>query len=463
MKAPTHIIGGYMFTGTLCSFTDVNIFERPEYLIACAAFSILPDIDTTKSAVGKVFYPISWVLYRKFGHRTITHSALFFFFVWATIYFLTYFSIIQNPNYLKIALFSIMGHYAFDMITFAGIPLLYPFYKNPCVVPANPSYRFNSNDIKSEIIVIGICGLLCFTMQPLFSNGFWTSYNRMFATIKHVDRENKNTEHYVICEYSYILNAETKEGEAIVIASSTNELVMFDGENVITIDSNNPQIKVNYTKPYISDIEKRFEERQFFNISYDSLQSMLREKFVTSGLIQSNRNVQYIDNAITHFTNYIKFSNRYDFRITATVDTMNTNTKRNIARLEASILQSRRKFENEMNTWLDHEQQIISLIENLKSDTLSLYERNKKQQELIKLRNKSNDHPVYSEPIAQVKEIELLKKSLTDNVLLFSGHITVLCFNSDPSSSDPHRPPMPRYDLKQLFDNKTYNVASAFP
>jgi len=92
MKAPTHVIGGFMFTGTLCSFTDLNIFERPQYLIACAAFSLLPDIDTTKSLIGKVCYPVSYILFRKFGHRTITHSALFFFAVWATIYFLTSFS-----------------------------------------------------------------------------------------------------------------------------------------------------------------------------------------------------------------------------------------------------------------------------------------------------------------------------------------------------------------------------------
>ena len=349
------------------------------------------------------------------------------------------------------------------MITYSGIPLLYPIYKNPCVIPANPNYRFKSGEWKSEIVITGVCGLLCFTMQPLFANGFWTSYNRTFATIKHVDRENKNTEFYVICEYSYILNAETVEGEAIVINSTTNELILFDGVKVITLDNNNPQLKINHTRPNISNIKKRFEEYQFFNIRYDSLQSMLNNKFVSDGLIQSNKNVQYIDNAITHHTNYIKFSNRFDFRITATPDTVNTAVNRNIARLEASVQQSRRKFEADVNKWLDHEQAIFDLIESLKCDTLSLYERNKLQQELIKLRNRTNDHPVYHEPIAQIREIELLKKSLDDNILLFSGHITVLCFGNQTAGSDPTRPPKPLYDLKQIFDNKTYNLASTIP
>ena len=241
MTGATHIIGGLVFAGTLCSFTDVNVFQSPEYIAVCAAVSVLPDVDTTKSWIGKALYPLAWLIYQKFGHRTITHSLLFFAMVWALMFFLLQFSIIQDPNYLKIVLFSLLGHYVFDMITVSGVPLFYPFLKWSCVIPGNPAFRFDTSNVRSELIVCGICGMLCFSMQPLFANGFWTSYNRQFGTVKHVDRENKNTEFYIICEYSYILNAETFEGEAIVIDSKQNELVLFDRRNVFTLDSDNPQ------------------------------------------------------------------------------------------------------------------------------------------------------------------------------------------------------------------------------
>ena len=38
--------------------------------------SQLPDIDTTTSTIGKIFYPISSWIEDRFPHRSITHSLL---------------------------------------------------------------------------------------------------------------------------------------------------------------------------------------------------------------------------------------------------------------------------------------------------------------------------------------------------------------------------------------------------
>jgi len=440
MKAPTHIIGGAVFAGTLCSFTDVNIFENQQYMITCAAFSLLPDIDTTKSMIGKIFYPIAWIINRKAGHRTITHSLLFFAIVWLIMFSLVKFQIIQDPNFTKIALFSLLGHYVFDMLTVTGVPLLFPWFKNPCVIPGNKDFRFNTNDLKSEIIVTGICGLLCFTMQPLFANGFWTSYHRTFATIKHVDRENQNTEFYVVCEYSYILNAQQYEGEAIVIESNQNQLTMFDMEKIIVLNSDDPQLKVNYTRPRISDIEKRFEERQFFNISIDSIQSLLNGKIAT-GLIQSNYNIRYIENAITHNTNFIQFKNRFDFHIFAENDSIHLNIRTNIARLEASINQAQQRHQSELQRWNEYQNAITNIEDSLKIPTLSNYERNRYQQELIRLRNRNTEKPVYVPPEVQIAELQAQRLAITQRTLMFSGHVTVLTFGCNiANSANPATP-----------------------
>jgi len=460
MNAATHIIGGAVFAGTLCSFTDVNIFENYHYMIAAAGFALLPDIDTTKSAIGKICFPIAWIIYRKFGHRTITHSLIFFAFVWLVMWGLVKFGYIADPNYIKIALFSVLSHYVFDMVTVSGVPLLYPFYQNKCVIPGNKNFRFTTGEWKSEIVVAGICGLLCITMQPLFANGFWTSYNRTFGTIKHVDRENQNTEFYVVCDYSYILNAQTIEGEAIVITSNTNELTLFDGEKIFKLNSNDPQLKVNHAKPRISEIEKRFQEYQFFGISLDSLQSILNGKIAT-GLVQSNYNVRYIEDAITYYTNFIRFTNRFDKRIYAGVDSIRMNMRTSIARLEASINQANQRHRSELRNWQAYQDNLVKIEDSLKNATLSNYERNRLQQELIRLRNRNTDMPVFNPPVTQMAELEAQRRAISERALLFSGHVTVLTFGyqlaeirpgteAAPNPSYEHEP-IPNFDAQILL------------
>lgn len=452
MSGATHIVGGLMFAGTLCSFTDVNVFANPYYIGACIFFSILPDIDTTKSMIGFPLYPISWLIYQKFGHRTITHSVLFLIFVWSTLIVLSKLQIIPDENYTKIALFSTISHYVFDMITVSGIPFFYPFFKNRCVIPGNPAFRFKTSDLRAEALVFGICSILCFTMQPLFASGFWTSYNRQFGTIKHVDRENQNTEYYVVCEYSYIKNAELQEGEAIVIESKTNELTLFNRREVFTLNADDPQLKINHTRPRISTIEKRFEERQFFNVSIDSLHQMLNGKLAT-GLIQSNYNVRYIDNAITYYTNFINFKNRFDFHIYAGVDSSRTTITTNIARLEASISQTREKHSAELQKWQQHQQQIQNVEDSLTNRMLSNYHRNKLQQELISLRRRNYDKPVYQSPASQIAELEAQRKAISEKALLFSGHMTVYTFGFDNSGSEINFAAKPLYNSEKILAN----------
>jgi len=83
------------------------------------------------------------------------------------------------------------------MLTVSGIPLLFPFFPNPCVIPGNPAFQFKSGDYRAEIVVCGLCGILCFTMQSLFANGFRTSYNLLFCNCK--TRQSRKSKHRILC------------------------------------------------------------------------------------------------------------------------------------------------------------------------------------------------------------------------------------------------------------------------
>ena len=372
MKAPSHIAAGITFTGVLCSIFDINIFQSYVYTGLCVFFSLLPDIDTTNSMIGKSFYPIAKFINRKFGHRTITHSLIFLLLIPVVFKVLLYFGIIQNPDLTMIASFAVLSHIILDMFTLSGVPFFFPLIRNSCVIPGNPDYRFQVGDMKSELIVTGVCALLSSTMQPLFSNGFWTTYNRSFATISHVHRENKNTDKYTLCDYSYIDNNITCEGTALVIESHTNEITLFDKSQIFILSSDNHQLKINYTKPRPSNIPKQYHYIQFYGITLDSLQFLMSDNLCT-GLIQSNFNFEYIDKAIKYSTNLIQLKNKYNFYINTIADTTITRHVQ-LLELEAAQLEEERRYRRDLDDYNKHIERIRELEQILVSDILTNYE-----------------------------------------------------------------------------------------
>jgi len=51
---------------------------RPDWIgwLIAAVASLLPDIDLPPARIGRLFWFVSVPLERRFGHRTITHSAI---------------------------------------------------------------------------------------------------------------------------------------------------------------------------------------------------------------------------------------------------------------------------------------------------------------------------------------------------------------------------------------------------
>lgn len=434
MTAPTHIIGSYIFAGTMCSFYNINLFQKPAYLALCAIAAIFPDIDTTNSTAGKIFYPIARIINRKFGHRTITHSLLFLLIIYTILTALTRTDTITDTNITTIVTFSLISHFILDMLTVQGIPFFYPFLRNACVIPGNPTYRFKTGDIRHETIVSGVCGLLCFTFQPLFSNGFWTSYNRAFGTVQHVHRENNNTEYYILCDYEYVENAKIKTGSDYVIESKTNEIKLFNPHTntITTINNDNPNIKVTHTKPRLSDIPKTYSKIQFFNINIDSVNSILKNK-LASGLIQSNYNIKYVDNAITYNTNFLQFTHKFNLNIQAQTDTIKTTTAAQLRRLQAAEKEHKQKFNKKLEEYNRHMNKIKTLQAQVDSINNSpnnnLYQKDKIQKELITLHKTTKDKPQYEPDISTQIEIQNIQKISAERKLQFSGHLTILHFN----------------------------------
>ncbi|GAB4032515.1 hypothetical protein GCM10028774_13260 [Spirosoma jeollabukense] len=209
-------------TGLFCSFADVNIFDRFDTMAIVWGAAILPDIDHTKSIIGWASRPLSTWLQTKYGHRTVTHSIFFYLAVVLLIKAVD--NLFHLPFTLPVAL-ALGSHLIFDMCTKQGIPLMYPFSRRPFVLPANPKLRLSVNDFRSEAIVFLVFCCLNVFSYPLMAQGFWTRYNRGFATYDHLERETKHKPGDYAVMLLSIADNDTTVG--ILVEQKPTELILW--------------------------------------------------------------------------------------------------------------------------------------------------------------------------------------------------------------------------------------------
>jgi inner membrane protein len=432
MTAPNHIAGGVFFTAFFASLWNYNIFSNINMLIFTIVASILPDIDHTKSFIGKAFYPLAKYIDRRFGHRTITHSLIFLITIWIINWItIKYFHI--NPAYNVILFFSVLSHFILDMITLQGIPLFYPFIKNPCVIPGNPALRMEGGKPATEAIAFIIFTLSILTCWDLFSNGFWTSYNKLFGTVSHVYYEFKSSNQFVEVQYDYTENAQHRTGSALLLHASEDRLILYENKTVTELSSKNNSQKINKVAairtqhPYI-------EEKQIFiDIQIDSLTAILSQKFIIQGEIQSNHQFATIQDNITTNTKTVHYEYQYSPLITGIKPTADTTTADKQKTLKIKTLQLKeeqityQQQLNEYNTLINKEKQIADTLK-----TQTGYQRNKLETELITLKKQTalKTKPVPPQHLAKQEEIRLLEEEIkqqrqqkTPQTQTFTGYI----------------------------------------
>lgn len=119
--------------------------------------SQLPDLDSTKSLIGQMFFPVSEYLETRYPHRTITHSLLFTLAL-ILISFGLWFVVSQKIDLaITTAIALPLGHLLAifsDTFTKQGVQLFYPL-SVWCVCGKNPRRRLRTGG-NAEFIVIGL-------------------------------------------------------------------------------------------------------------------------------------------------------------------------------------------------------------------------------------------------------------------------------------------------------------------
>lgn len=122
MLSRTHI--AFSLLAGLLSLKYLNVPNAYIFLLITCFASLVPDIDSSDSRIGKKIKPLSWVIEKTFGHRNILHSVFpLMILFWIFFYFLKW-------NVAGMAFLIGYGSHLFiDMFTYMGIGFLHPLYK----------------------------------------------------------------------------------------------------------------------------------------------------------------------------------------------------------------------------------------------------------------------------------------------------------------------------------------------
>lgn len=110
---------------------------NPEILGIAAVAALLPDIDTGKSSLGRIFFPVSSWLEKRTVHRGITHSFFASGVVTLAAYPLALLG--YSPLWYGLILGYFFGWFA-DVFTKSGVQAFYPG-RGRMIIPRNPRLR----------------------------------------------------------------------------------------------------------------------------------------------------------------------------------------------------------------------------------------------------------------------------------------------------------------------------------
>jgi inner membrane protein len=146
MTSPTHISFS-LFTLAFASVGQGMEFNYENALL-CAVGSLSPDIDNSKSWLGRLFPFISKPIENKFSHRTLTHSLLAIVFIWSIAVIVKFLFDTGNFNPLAFAI-GYTSHILIDCASVQGVKILYPFSMRNAVFP------FDTQQPEAYRIVVG--------------------------------------------------------------------------------------------------------------------------------------------------------------------------------------------------------------------------------------------------------------------------------------------------------------------
>lgn len=176
MRALTHITFGLLTTSGTFSLASAPLHRDPLAAGAAVLGSLLPDLDSPHSALGRLVPGMSAALER-WRHRTVTHSLLA----------LTGMALLAlplgwvSPSLYAGLLLGYASHLLADCATVSGVVLFWPCPR-PCVLPASSRCRIEVGSLAESVLLVGLLVLLAFSLPVSAAGGAWRALRYVLAT-----------------------------------------------------------------------------------------------------------------------------------------------------------------------------------------------------------------------------------------------------------------------------------------
>ena len=222
MMARTHIVLAVAATSLILGTAD------PVVLTLSAISSQLPDVDTTKSFSGRLLFPLSSYLEKRFAHRSITHSFLALA-IFAVIIFPVTF--IGYNYWLGMVSGYFWGFFG-DVFTKSGVALFYPS-KVRAISPANPRLRLSTGSNAEWFVLLILIAFAILSININSAGGIVRSFNQILGLPSGaIEAVNQDSSRYLLTAHIQGRNAITQEpiekAYEIIQPLNQNDLLVID-------------------------------------------------------------------------------------------------------------------------------------------------------------------------------------------------------------------------------------------
>ena len=170
--------------------------------------SQLPDIDTSKSTVGRLLLPISSFIEKRHPHRTVTHS----FLATGVITLATYpIALLTEPLYWQALILGFFGGWFADVFTKSGVAAFYPS-KARLVIPGNPRLRLSTGSNAEWFVLFLLTAIAAITINLNSAGGLIRGFNQALGLPSGaIETVNEDASRYLLRAHIKGRNAITQE------------------------------------------------------------------------------------------------------------------------------------------------------------------------------------------------------------------------------------------------------------
>ena len=284
MMAVTH-------TAFSVSLTSIALGTANLEVLAIAAFaSLLPDIDTSKSVIGRLFFPLSRWLETKSVHRGITHS----FFASGVLTIATYPIAVFGYAHLWHGL--ILGYFLGwlgDVFTKSGVEAFYPS-KGRLIIPRNPNLRLGTRSNAEWFLLMALVAIAILSININSQGGIIRGFNQALGIPSGaIETVNEDAPNYLLRAYIKGRNAITEEpiqkGFEVIEPLTASDLLVKDNNGTVFRVGSSQECQIIASQMRIQRISPINNKAQ--NLSFDDedpndlLSQLLQERTYLTGTL----------------------------------------------------------------------------------------------------------------------------------------------------------------------------------